>query len=424
MLDYRDHYIHEHMYEGLTGLELESQRIDQNGNLAHTPHPFPGDKYIDRDFGEAQTEISAGVADTVEGALDIMHGELTKLHRRLKENGELLWPFSNPPVIKDEEDIVIAQYSGEKQSSYDYRVYLAGKYGRYKMTYSGIHFNYSFSDDILRRGAGLSGAEDFAEYKNRFYLDLAERVLEYSWVPVALMAASPVADGSLFDKRCARESSFTGFATLRCSDFGYWNTFVPSISYENIRSHVHSMQIYVERGLLIAARELYYPVRLKPPGAYTVEALAEKGVEHIELRMIDVNPYAQDEMDIRDLRFLQFFLIWLSSLPHRHLDENEQMQAIYNHKASAQYSWSIARIALPGKMPVTLEQGIAEVLDEMSEFFNGEAKAQADIDYQKNKLKNKELRYAHQVRRDYRDHYIEKGLRRAKEIQDSFTKDE
>ena len=424
MLDYRDHYIHEHMYEGLTGLELESQRIDQNGNLAHTPHPFPGDKYIDRDFGEAQTEISAGVADTVEGALDIMHGELTKLHRRLKENGELLWPFSNPPVIKDEEDIVIAQYSGEKQSSYDYRVYLAEKYGRYKMTYSGIHYNYSFSDDILKRGAELAGAEDFAEYKNRFYLDLAERVLEYSWVPVALMAASPVADGSLFDKRCARESSFTGFATLRCSDFGYWNTFVPSISYENIRSHVHSMQIYVERGLLIAARELYYPVRLKPPGAYTVEALAEKGVEHIELRMIDVNPYAQDEMDIRDLRFLQLFLIWLSSLPHRHLDENEQMQAIYNHKASAQYSWSIARIALPGKTPVTLEQGITEVLDEMSVFFNGEAKAQADIDYQKNKLKNKELRYAHQVRRDYRDHYIEKGLRRAKEIQDSFTKDE
>lgn len=420
MLDYSDRFIRSHMYEGMVGLELESQRIDRNGNLAHTPHPFPGDKYIDRDFGEAQIEISAGAADSAEGALELMHVELTKLHRRLKENGELLWPFSNPPVIRDEEDIEIAHYSGDKQSSYDYRVYLAEKYGRYKMTYSGIHYNYSFSDDFLKRGAELAGAEDFAEYKNGFYLDLAERVLEYSWVPVALMAASPVADGSLFDRNCAGDSSFTGFATLRCSDFGYWNTFVPCISYDNIRSHVDSMEMYVKRGLLIAARELYYPVRLKPPGVYTVEALAEKGVEHIELRMIDVNPYAQDGMDIRDLRFLQLFLIWLSSLPRRHLDENEQMQAIYNHKASAQYSWRIARISLPGKKPQTLEQGITDVLSSMAEFFEGDAKAKADIDYQISKLKIKDLRYAHRVRKDYKDRYIEDGLRRAGEIQDSF----
>ena len=421
MFDYRDSFIREHMYEGLIGLELESQRIDRSGHLVHTPHPFPGDKYIDRDFGEAQIEISADVADTVEGALDIMHEQLAKLHRRLRENGELLWPFSNPPIIKDEDDIEIARYCGDQQASYDYRVYLSEKYGRYKMTYSGIHYNYSFSDDILKRGAELAGAEDYTEYKNRFYLDLAERVLEYSWVPVALMAASPVADGSLFDRRCARDSSFTGFATLRCSDFGYWNTFVPCLSYESISAHVHSMEQYVKRGLLIAVRELYFPVRLKPPGAYTVQALEEKGVEHIELRMIDVNPYAQNGMDVRDLRFLQLFLIWLSSLPRRHLNDNQQLQAIYNFKTSAQYSWRIARIAMPGKRPQTLEQSITDVLDRMSEFFDGDEKAQADIGYQIGKLKIKDLRYAHRVRRDYKDRYIEKGLKRAQEIQDSFA---
>ena len=420
MLNYNDSFIREHMYDGLTGLELESQRVDVNGNLVHTPHPFPGDKYIDRDFGEAQTEISADVAGTVEGALDIMHGELTRLHRKLNETGELLWPFSNPPIIRNEDDIEIARYSGENQASYDYRVYLAEKYGKYKMAYSGIHFNYSFSDDILRRGAELSGTEDYRNFKDTFYLDLAERVLEYSWLPVALMASSSVADGSLFDKKCARESTFAGFATLRCSEFGYWNTFVPSISYENIISHVHSMDIYVRRGLLIAARELYYPVRLKPPGKYTIEALAEKGVEHIELRMIDVNPYARDGMDIRDLRFLQLWLIWLSSLPHRHLSENEQMQAIYNHKSASQYSWSIARIALPGRKPQTLEQVISEVLYDMKYFFDEEEQALADIDYQMNKLRNKDARYAHMVRRDYKDKYIEKGIERAREIQDSF----
>lgn len=114
-------------------------------------------------------------------------------------------------------------------------------------------------------------------------------------------------------------------------------------------------------------------------------------------------------------------MIWLSSLPHRHLSENEQMQAIYNHKSSAQYSWRIARIALPGEKPQTLEKGITDVLDDMTKFFDGDEKAQADISYQINKLKIKDLRYAHKVRQDYKDHYIEKGLKRAREIQDSFV---
>ena len=112
-----------------------------------------------------------------------MHHELKKLHAKLAETEELLWPFSNPPIIRDEEDIEIARYTGEKKPSHDYRVYLAEKYGRYKMTYSGIHYNYSFSDAILKKGYELSGGKPgdnagFREYKDRFYLDLAERILE------------------------------------------------------------------------------------------------------------------------------------------------------------------------------------------------------------------------------------------------------
>ena len=37
---------------------LESHRIDRNGNFAGTPHPFPGNKYIDRDYSEDQIEIN------------------------------------------------------------------------------------------------------------------------------------------------------------------------------------------------------------------------------------------------------------------------------------------------------------------------------------------------------------------------------
>ncbi len=426
MINYNDSYIKAHMYEGMTGLELESQRVDQTGHLSHKPHPFPGDRFIDRDFGEAQIEISAAAADSTEGAAALIRHELEKLHAKLAETGELLWPFSNPPIIKDEDDIEIARYSGDQQASYDYRVYLAGKYGKYKQAYSGIHYNYSFSDDMLRRGFELSGGstgddDGYREFKNRFYLDLAERVLEYSWVPVALIAASPVADGSLYDKQLAGESMFTGCATLRCSDRGYWNPFVPIISYDSIDSYVGSMEAYVEDGLLIEARELYYPVRIKPPGKYTVKALREKGVQHIELRMIDVNPFSDQGMDIRDLKFLQLFLIWLSSLGRAGLTDGEQVQAIYNHKSSAQYSWTIARIGLPGKKTRSLKECVAEVLDSMKEFYAGEEGALETLEYQVAKVENRELRYAKRVLREYGKSYIEDGLARAREIQNSYN---
>lgn len=430
MIDYNDRYIREHRFDGMTGLELESQRVTACGNLSHTPHPFPEDEYIDRDFGEAQIEISARAAGSVDGALDALHEELARLHSRLEENGELLWPFSNPPIVLGEDDIEIALYSGDRESSYEYRKYLARKYGKFKMTFSGIHFNYSFSDDVLLRGwelfsrrggAGGSVYKDYREYKDSFYLRLAERVLEYSWVPVALLAASPVIDGSFYDAGRTGESVFTGFSTLRCSDFGYWNPFVPVISYEDIRSYTGSMRKYVESGVLIDARELYYPVRIKPARKYTLRALEEDGVDHIELRMVDLNPLADDETDIRDLRFLQLFLIWLSSLERNPLSENDQLTAIYNHKNSALYSWDIAQLYSVTGEPVSLKKGLSQVLERMVQFYSDDTEAYRLLKFQQDKIDNEERRYASIVSKRFGKDYIGEGLRRAREIQDRFN---
>ena len=181
------------------------------------------------------------------------------------------------------------------------------------------------------------------------------------------------------------------------------------------------MEAYVTEGLLVEARELYYPVRIKPPGKYTSEALREKGVQHIELRMIDVNPFSDEGMDIRDLKFLQLFLIWLSSLGRAHLSDEEQVQAIYNHKSSAQYSWTIARIGLPGKGTRSLKECVEEVLCSMKDFYAHDNKALETLNYQIRKAENRDLRYAKMVLREYGKNYIEGGLARAKEIQDHYN---
>lgn len=95
---------------GKIGLELESQRTDLSGRLSRTKHPFPCDDHIVRDFGEAQLEINTCPAGSPEAALDSLHGMLKNVHHKLRERGELLWPFSNPPVIHSEEDIEIADF--------------------------------------------------------------------------------------------------------------------------------------------------------------------------------------------------------------------------------------------------------------------------------------------------------------------------
>lgn len=179
---------------GKIGLELESQRIDPTGRLSRTRHPFSSDSHIVRDFGEAQLEINTIPAESPEAALESLHALLGSVHHRLRERGELLWPFSNPPIIGSEEDIEIAFFTGEARAKYQYRRYLAQKYGKYQMTYSGIHFNYSFSEELLRKSALVEGAqtpENFRIFKDRFYLGLAEQVLSHSWVVVALLGASP-----------------------------------------------------------------------------------------------------------------------------------------------------------------------------------------------------------------------------------------
>ena len=413
-------FIRENMKEGKTGLELESHRVTETGNLAHSPHPFPGSDYIDRDFSEEQMEINTPPAKSPGKALGFLEKQLALIHRKLDKRGELLWPFSNPPIIIDEDDIPVARYEGEKLPSYHYRLYLAARYGKYKMTYSGIHFNYSFSEELLAANCKLDGYEDYDGYKAQFYLNLAEKALAYSWAVVALLAASPVVDNSFYEQGKSGQSIFTGFSSLRNSEFGYWNPFLPVLSYENIGDYVESIENYLEQGLLIEARELYYPVRIKPSGMYTLNALRSGKISHIELRQVDLDPFVRSGLDPRDAEFLKLFLIWLASIEMPPLTAYDQLQALQNHKAAAAYDWDLARIALPERSADTLKNHLSEMLEKMRQLYLDDDEALRILAYQQQKVDDESKRYANMVREAYGEDYIRQGLERAKKIREEF----
>lgn len=202
MLHSQDPAVRALLLEGNFGLEKEGLRVTPEGYFAHTPHPFPEDVHIVRDFCENQTEINTPVLPSAREAVEALDGYTRQIQQKLRglPQREYLWPFSNPPFIRSEDDVPVARFTGATAGKTTYREYLSDRYGRYKMAFSGIHVNYSFSDALLRADFAVSGEEDFTAYKNRLYVDLAERAAAFGWILTAVTAASPLMDSSFVER--------------------------------------------------------------------------------------------------------------------------------------------------------------------------------------------------------------------------------
>ena len=391
--------------EGGFGLEEENQRVTSKGFLASTPHPFGSDPHMDRDFCESQLEIITGVShnshDVVAEILSYRKAAI-RLLADLPE-AEYLWPFSNPPYLNDESEIHIAKFRGERADKTVYRKYLAQKYGRKLESLCGIHFNYSYPESFIRY---LKAEET---YPDQIYLNLAEKVLAYSWLIVALTASSPLLDSSYAEPGNLGETVAGPRASLRCSENGYWNSFEPYLDFTDIDSFIDTMNYYVRDGILHSAAELYYPVRLKPAGANSLERL-RKGVNHIELRMIDVNPLFEAGIHEMDVEFLVEFLTYLTSLPKLDLSFWQQRQAIRNMKRASHFPLEKVRVyALDGTQKPLAATALA-FLDDMDACL-GRTEA---VDYQREKLLDPKKRYAEQILDRFGADYVKCGLAQTK----------
>lgn len=387
------------IFDGGFGLERETLRITENGRLAQTSHPFT-ESSLERDFCENQLEIITPVCKSTDEALEKL-GELSDYaEQRLEEQGEYLWLYSNPPRIENEDEIPIARFDGEKMHKSEYRVNLERRYGKRLMLYSGIHFNFSFSDEFLK---SQCDTDNFAEFKNSTYLRVFKYASRYSWLIVMLTSASPVCDLS-FEKDNAIGTEFDGFASRRNGEKGYWNGFIPRLDYSSLKAYTESVGGYIEKGALFSAGELYLPVRIKPRGENSLQNLAENGADHIELRMFDLNPLAPQGIFAEDLRFAHYFLVYLMSLPDFEFTPKMQKHAVENHKSASDFDLSVTEIN--GYPAVTVAMGL---LDDMSFYFSKFPEVLEIIDIQREKLIG-ERRYADIIFQSYGNAFHEKML--------------
>ncbi|MCR5074213.1 MAG: glutathione synthase [Ruminococcus sp.] len=364
-------------FSGKFGIERETLRTDSHGRLAQTPHPFGKDEHITRDFCENQIELVTPVCSSVDEAVSAL-AELDKRARaELAKNGESIWLYSNPPHFGSEDEIPIADFTGDHSSKRAYREVLKKKYGKKLMLFSGIHFNFSFAEEFLRE---LNAAgEDFAGFRDSLYLRLYKQLMAHSWLLVLLTAASPYYDASL-DKDGKSGIVIGEYASLRNSRRGYWNKFLPILDHRTLRTFTGSIKKHIITGSLYSASELYLPVRLKPKGANTLENLAANGVDHIELRMFDLDPSSPLGIDSRNLGFAHLLMLYLLSKPDFDFTPELQEKAVREHKNAALLE------------PDTdlLERG-AEILEDMEKHFAASENALEIISFQKQKLDSRKV---------------------------------
>jgi len=298
---------------GKFGVEREAIRVNVDGTIAKTPHPETfGDKqenpYITTDFAEAQVEMVTPAMDNLEAVHNYLTMICDVVTTEIKE--ELLWPYSMPPELIASEKIQIAKFSNTDKGCYarEYREYLQGKYGSARQLVSGIHYNFSFSDDLISKLWHTQGQEvSFRKFKDAFYLKIARNYTKYHWFLTYFLGASPIMHESYENENYLHATS------LRNSQHGYQNIERLELDFSTAKSYVNSIKKHMESNVIIDEREIYTPVRLKHSNkAGLLDALVEDGIQYLEIRSIDLNPFEIAGISLDDLRFIHLFMIMMT----------------------------------------------------------------------------------------------------------------
>ena len=334
------------------GIEKEGLRCRPNGHLSQTPHPqalgsaltHPS---ITTDYSESLLEFITPVFDNAKDTLNFMQN----LHQYTYQNmgDELIWPASMPCILDGEKNIPIAQYgySNTGQLKHAYRHGLWHRYGRTMQAIAGIHYNFSMPDAIWPlmyqqqhdAQATDSQLKDFISAK---YFGLIRNFRRYSWLLSYLFGASPAVCGSFLAGKehhletFKEHTLYLPFATsLRMSDLGYQNNAQSElmVCYNTLENYVATLSkaisqpvdAYEKIGIqdedgqykqlntnLLQIENEYYsdirPKRIGNAGEKPLQALANHGVEYIEVRCTDINPFLTLGMDETHIHFLDVFL--------------------------------------------------------------------------------------------------------------------
>ena len=310
----KQHHLELLFQQGSFGIEKESQRVYADGSIVTSLHPKAfGNRrfhpYIQTDFAESQLELVTPPMKKLEDTLRWLSAIHEVTLRTLPEN-EFIFPFSMPAGLPPEEHIKVAQLDNHEDVAY--REYLVQSYGKYKQMVSGIHYNFQidpkFIDALFHAQNETQSAVDF---QNDFYLKIAKNFLRYQWILLYLFSATPTVEEKYFRGHSPLKSH-QYVRSLRSGKYGYVNDPKIHVSYDSLQEYVETLEHWVKSGDLIAEKEFYSSVRLR--GAKKARDLLEKGIQYLEFRLFDLNPFAPYGMELADAKFIHYFILLMAWL--------------------------------------------------------------------------------------------------------------
>ena len=367
------------------GLEKENLRVDSNGKLALTKHPeiFKEDNpYIKRDFSESQVEMVTPACKSVDEVYDFMENLHNIVTTSLKD--EYLWPQSNPPIIPKDDEIPVAKL--HKKEEVTYREELVKKYGAKRQLVSGVHYNFSFDEDLLKELYSLlSPNMDFKKFKDEIYFEIGRNLLKYKWLLIYLTGASPVFHKSYKGackkavKKIGRDDYyFKGVNSLRNSECGYKNLEDFYVSYNNVNEYVNDIRNLINDKCIQGPREYYSPIRFKTKEqGDMLDNLLNDGVKYIEIRLLDLDPLCPIGVSKDTLNLIFIFILFtLFTEDFEYTPAFHDEYVLNENRAIENKEFNL--INIDGKEVGLRKKGL-EVLEEMEALANKLFKDNEDI---------------------------------------------
>jgi len=367
------------------GIEKEGLRTNQQGHLSLTPHPSAlgsalTNTWLTTDFSESLLEFITPVFESVDETLDYLNDIHALAYQQLGD--EIIWGASMPCLLPADNDIPLAQYGSSNIATMKtvYRNGLGLRYGRAMQTVAGIHYNFSLPEAFWQRTfqqakcQGTTQHSHLQHYIDERYFDLIRNFRRNYWLLIYLFGAAPCVDKSFVQDRentldsLNEHDLYQPMATsLRMGDLGYqssaqqslfvcYNTLdnyidtlscalqTPYANYEDIGVKNETGYQQLSSSLLQIENEFYSairPKRVAQSGETPLKALKERGIEYIEVRCLDINPFLATGIDAETIEFLDAFLL------HCLLDDSPQCDQEEFHLISQNQ----ARIVHHGRDP-------------------------------------------------------------------------
>ena len=359
---------------GLRGVERECLRVTPQGRVAPTVHPLElgsalTHRYITTDFAEALLELITPPAKSDRDVRDW----LAALHEFALGciGAERLWPASMPPAILDDADLPPARYGASNigMLKHIYRLGLANRYGPRMQAIAGIHFNYSPPPEIWDRLPDWDGLASGAVAKrSAWIMGQLRNVRRLAWLPTYLLGASPAFHSSLpaaHFRRLKKGRDGTLYApdatSLRMSSLGYTSALqaglvisanslhqyvrdleaaihAPHAGYATIGVRANGAYQQLSDSVLQVENEYYSPARPKRRirrGERAATALRRRGVEYLELRLVDTDPFEPLGLGEQSMLLMEAFLLYCLLEESPFMNAAEYLASVANLDATA-----------------------------------------------------------------------------------------